>query len=341
MIMTFPESCIQISNILPEMQTGTRLIAGDIDLYHLILYSVLIASLTLLLIKSQIRVLIKTRKELRLKEHSLQELESQRYMLEIKNKSITDSLIYAQRIQEALLPSNEVMRRYFSSSFIFYKPKDIVSGDFYWIGEKADRLFIVAADCTGHGVPGALMSMIGHDLLEKLIIADDYSHPGEILDKMNEALAYTFRASKKSGTIIHDGMDIGICAIDKERKKIEYAGSFFPLYIIRDNRLLETKGDKYILGAVPDGAKFLTTEIDLADNDILYMFSDGYIDQFGGEDNKKFMYRRFRYLLMTIHNFPLDDQKSILEDNINSWKGMNSQVDDMLVVGFRPLGSAI
>jgi len=336
MIMTTFDSGVAVFVIPAEILTGGQSIAGVIDLFHLILYSVLIVSVTWLIIRSQVWLLIKTAKALKQKESSLQVLESQRDILEIKNKSITDSLIYAQRIQEALLPSEDVMRKYFSSSFILYKPRDIVSGDFYWIGEKADRLFIVAGDCTGHGVPGALMSMIGHDLLEKLIIEEDNNHPGEILDKMNEALAYTFRAARNSGTIIHDGMDIGICAIDKRIKKIEYAGAFFPLYIIRDNRLLETKGDKYILGNVPHGAKYRNNEIDLAENDILYMFSDGYIDQFGGEDNKKFMYRRFRYLLMTIHSFLLEDQKSILEDNINSWRGLNSQVDDILVIGFRP-----
>jgi serine phosphatase RsbU (regulator of sigma subunit) len=285
------------------------------------------------------RLLIKTGRSLKEKERALEELESQRDILELKNISITDSLNYAQRIQEALLPTEDTMKKYFSSSFILYKPRDIVSGDFYWIGEKEGKIFIVAADCTGHGVPGALMSMIGHDLLEKLIITEDNDHPGDILDKMNEELTYTFRGAKSTGNIIRDGMDMGICAIDIGKKKIEYAGAFFPLYIIRDNHLLETKGDKFILGMVPDGARYGNSEIDLFDDDLLYLFSDGYIDQFGGEENKKFMYRRFRYLLMTIHKFPLEDQKSILEENIRSWQGTNPQVDDILVIGLKPLGT--
>jgi serine phosphatase RsbU (regulator of sigma subunit) len=304
---------------------------------HTVLYTVLIISLTWLIIRSQLWLLIKTRRTLNQKEKALQELESQRDILEVRNKSITDSLTYAQRIQEALLPSEDAMKKYFSSSFILYKPRDIVSGDFYWIGEKEEKIFIVAADCTGHGVPGALMSMIGHDLLEKLIITEDNDRPGVILDKLNTALAYTFSGAKSSGTIIRDGMDMGICAIDIGKKKIEYAGAFFPLYIIRDNRLLETRGDKHVLGMVPDGVSYVNTEIDLADDDILYLFSDGYMDQFGGEENKKFMYRRFRYLLMTIHRFAMDDQKSILEDNLKTWQGTNPQVDDILVIGFKPL----
>jgi serine phosphatase RsbU (regulator of sigma subunit) len=309
--------------------------------YHLVLYAAIIISLTWLLIRSQALLLLKTRNQLRQKEKALEELESQRDLLELKNKSITESLVYAQRIQEALLPSEENIKRYFSSSFIFYKPRDIVSGDFYWIGEKGDKRFIVAADCTGHGVPGALMSMIGHDLLEKIINTDGNDQPGRILDKMNKALADTFRGAKNAGTIIRDGMDIGICAVNLKKKKIEYAGAFFPLYLIRDNRLIEIKGDKYVLGMAPEEITYTNTEAELQEDDILYLFSDGYMDQFGGDENKKFMYRRFRYLLMTIHRFPLEDQKSILEENIRTWQGVNPQVDDMLVIGFSPLNANI
>ncbi|MGD0581820.1 MAG: SpoIIE family protein phosphatase [Bacteroidales bacterium] len=306
-------------------------------LFHLLLYSVIIISVTWLLIRSQAHLLLKTILQLRQKEKALQDIESEREQLEIKNKSITESLVYAQRIQEALLPSEDNMQKYVRQSFILYKPRDIVSGDFYWTGEKGDKRFIAAADCTGHGVPGALMSMIGHDLLEKIINTDEQDHPGRILDSMNKALADTFRGARSVGTIIRDGMDIGICAIDIKKKKIEYAGAFFPLYLIRENRLIETKGDKYVLGTVSEGSNYSTTEIDLQPDDILYLFSDGYMDQFGGDENKKFMYRRFRYLLMTIHRFPLQDQKSILEENIRKWQGTNPQVDDILVIGFKPI----
>ena len=305
--------------------------------YHLMFYSVIIIAVIWLLIRAEARVLLKTRSLLRQKEKALQQLENQRDLLELKNKSIIESLNYAQRIQEALLPTEETMKKFLSQSFILYKPRDIVSGDFYWIGEKGDKRFIVAADCTGHGVPGALMSMIGHDLLEKIIIAENNDHPGKILDRLNIALSDTFMRARSAGTIIRDGMDIGICAINTGSRKIEFAGAFFPLYIIRDNRLIELSGDKFVLGMVPEGVGYNNTEVELQEDDMLYLFSDGYIDQFGGDENKKFMYRRFRYLLLTIHRFPLIDQKSILDENIKTWRGDNPQVDDILVIGFKPL----
>jgi serine phosphatase RsbU (regulator of sigma subunit) len=304
--------------------------------YHIVLYAAAILSITLLLIKSQTRSLIRTRRMLREKEEAFAILESQKAELEYTSRRIIDSLNYAQRIQDALLPSETYLKKYFRESFILYKPKDIVSGDFYWIGEKNDKRFIVAADCTGHGVPGALISMIGHDLLEKIIVSEDILQPGMILDRMNGALGETFSREKNTGTIIRDGMDIGICSIDLKERKIGFAGAFFPLFLIRDNRLIEIKGDRFTLGMAP-GASFTNNEIDLDEGDMLYLFSDGYVDQFGGEEDKKFMYRRFRYLLMNIHTFPLADQKTILDDNILTWKGNNPQVDDILIIGFKPL----
>ena len=305
--------------------------------YHLILYSAVIISIVYFIIKSQTLSLIKTKKLLKEKENSLKQIETHRAELESKNKSIMDSLIYAQRIQEALLPSVEYFRRYFNDSFIFYKPKDIVSGDFFWIGENSGKIFVVAADCTGHGVPGALMSMIGHEMLDKIISVDNVLQPSRILEVMSRGLEKIFSREKNVGTIIHDGMDIGICVVDKNKHKIEFSGAFLPLYIIRDNRLIDLKGDKYALGMKPEGATYTNNEIDLMKDDMLYLFSDGYVDQFGGSENKKFMYRRFRYLLMTIYSFPVDDQKSILEENIKTWMGGVQQIDDMLVIGFKPL----
>jgi serine phosphatase RsbU (regulator of sigma subunit) len=312
-------------------------ISGFATPYHLIFYSVISISIVWFLIRSQLRRLIKINRLLREKDKTLLVLENQKAELESKNKSITDSLIYAQRIQEALLPSEDYFRRYFKESFILYKPKDIVSGDFFWIGENNDKIFIAAADCTGHGVPGALMSMIGHELLDQIINVDKTEKPSTVLEIMSKGLEKTFSREKNVGTIIRDGMDIGLCVVDKGERKIEYSGAFLPLYIIRDNRLIELKGDKYALGMIPEGAKYTNVEMDLMEDDIMYMFSDGYVDQFGGSQYKKFMYRRFRYLLMSIYRFPVDDQKSILEENIKTWMGSSSQIDDILVMGFKPL----
>ncbi len=305
--------------------------------FHLLLYSALAISLVYFLVRSQTGRLIKIKKLLNEKELTLLQIESQRAQLESRNKSITDSLNYAQRIQEALLPSEEYFRRYFKESFIFYKPKDIVSGDFYWISEYEEKICIAAADCTGHGVPGALMSMIGHELLDKIINVDKIMQPAMVLEIMSKGLEKTFSREKNVGNIIHDGMDIGLCVVDPKKRKIQFSGAFLHLYIIRDNRLIDLKGDKYALGMMTKGVSYTNNEMDLMENDMMYLFSDGYVDQFGGSENKKFMYRRFRYLLMTIYRFPVDDQKSILDENIKNWMGNTSQIDDILIMGFKPL----
>ncbi|OFY63468.1 MAG: hypothetical protein A2V64_11480 [Bacteroidetes bacterium RBG_13_43_22] len=302
-----------------------------------LLYGLLLILAVYLIVMFQTRKLVKTRKLLKEKQLILEQIERQKAELEFRDKNLIDSLVYAQRIQEALLPSEDYFRKHFRDSFIFFKPKDIVSGDFYWIEEKEDKVFIVGADCTGHGVPGALMSMIGLEIIEKTINEDKIEIPAEILAVLNRDLEKTFSREKNIGTIIRDGMDIGLCVIDRKRKKAEYAGAFFPLYLIRDNSLIEIKGDKLIIGMNPGGISYTNHEIELMDDDILYIFSDGYVDQFGGSENKKFMYRRFRYLLTTIHRFPVNDQKSILDDNIKTWMSGNPQIDDIMVIGFKPL----
>jgi serine phosphatase RsbU (regulator of sigma subunit) len=282
-------------------------------------------------------MLVKTRKLLSEKVQAIDLIELQKGELELKDKDITDSLIYAQRIQEALLPSETYFRKHFEDSFILFKPKNIVSGDFYWIGEKNGNIFVVAADCTGHGVPGALMSMIGLEIVEKAINEENIEVPSQVLAVMNRGLEKTFSREKNIGTIIRDGMDIGLCVIDRKRKKVTYAGAFMPLYLIRSGSLSEIMPDKIIIGMNPEGLPYTDHEIDLLENDIFYLFTDGYVDQFGGTENKKFMYRRFRYLLLTIHGFPVSDQKAILDENIKTWMGSTEQVDDMMVIGFRPL----
>lgn len=301
----------------------------------------LLASVFLLVIFFLARRVVITRRLLLNREEHLSLVESEKAELELKNKNLTDSLVYAQRIQEALLPSETYFRKHFQESFILFKPKDIVSGDFYWIGEKGDYVFVAAADCTGHGVPGALMSMIGIEILGKAINEGNIETPSEILSVLNKALEKTFSSEKNIGTIIRDGMDVGLCRIDKLKKKMVFAGAFFPLYLIRDNSLCEIKSDKLMIGMNPGGISYTDNEIDLLDDDIFYIFSDGYVDQFGGSENKKFMYRRFRYLLTKIHSFAVEDQKSVLEEEFREWIGSNVQVDDIMVIGFRPLSNNI
>ena len=245
---------------------STSVIGRIVDLplsgSQFIMFTALLGSIVLLLILLQTRTLARTRKLLREKEQAFELIELQKVELELKDKDITDSLIYAQRIQEALLPSETYFRKHFKDSFILFRPKNIVSGDFYWIGEKNGKIFIVAADCTGHGVPGALMSMIGLKLIEKTINEDNIEIPSHILSVMNKGLEKTFSREKNIGTIIRDGMDIGICIIDAERKKMQYAGSFFPLYLIREGNLIETVADKIIIGMNPDSIPYTDHEID-------------------------------------------------------------------------------
>jgi serine phosphatase RsbU (regulator of sigma subunit) len=304
-------------------------------IYGILIAFVIIGSIFFVI--SLISKIAGTKRLLIEKEQALDLIARQKEILELREKSITDSLIYAKRIQEARLPSEEYFRSNIASSFIFFRPKDIVSGDFYWIGEKNGRIYVVAADCTGHGVSGALMSMIGMEIIEKAIVEENIEIPSDILEALSKGLEKTFSREKNIGTIIRDGMDAGICIIDIKKRRLSYAGAFFPLYLIRDNGLIQINGDKIIIGMNTFNLPYTDHEIDIQENDMLYIFSDGYADQFGGEENKKFMYRRLRYLLLNIHEFDVKDQKSILDENIINWMGTNAQVDDMMIIGFRPL----
>ena len=297
----------------------------------------LIVLIALIIVVSLAIRLAVLRKHLNEKEDALGSMELQMTSMELREKNITDSLIYAQRIQEAMLPSEEYFRNHFPESFIFFKPKDIISGDFYWIGERGNRIFVIAADCTGHGVPGALMSMIGLEIIEKAIVENNIETPSVILEALNEGLEKTFSREKNIGTIIRDGMDAGLCVVDKKSRKIIFAGAFFPLYLLRNNSLTQINGDKIIIGMNPERISYTDHEIDIQEDDMVYLFSDGYADQFGGKEGKKFMYRRLRYLLLTIHQFDVKDQKSILDENLKAWMGANPQVDDMMIIGFKPL----
>lgn len=321
---------IQGDSLTGSIEPGNRIIIFGV----LIL---LVAGSLLFFVISLVKRLSIIRNLLREKEEALDLIAQQKAELELREKSITDSLIYAQRIQEARLPSEEYFRNHFISSFIFFKPKDIVSGDFFWIGEKGERIFVVAADCTGHGVSGALMSMIGMEIIEKTIVEDNIDTPSVILGALNQGLEKTFSRKKNIGTIIRDGMDVGLCIIDKKNRKVIYSGAFFPLYLMRNKSLTQINGDRIIIGMNPGRIPYTDHEIDIQEDDMFYLFSDGYVDQFGGKENKKFMYRRLRYLLLNIHEFDVKDQKSILDENLKIWMGTNPQVDDIMIIGFKPL----
>jgi phosphoserine phosphatase RsbU/P len=273
--------------------------------------------------------------EEKVKERTIK-IEKQKEEIEEQKKQLMDSIYYARRIQNAILPSFNLIGAHLKNYFILYLPKDIVSGDFYWVYET-DGLFMVAAvDCTGHGVPGAFMSIVGFNQLNHVVNVKKVRTASVILDELNKGVITTLNENKSSGSI-KDGMDMSLCILDLKANKAEFAGANNPMYMIRDRILIKHKGDRFPIGAF-EGEQpqlFKNNEIDLAEGDLLYLFSDGYADQFGGPDNKKFMYKKFEDLLLEIHEKPMEVQKESLLARLNEWKGTNEQVDDILVIGIK------
>jgi serine phosphatase RsbU (regulator of sigma subunit) len=309
---------------------------GYDEIFRYLFYSVAVIAFVYIVVWGQTRSLYKANRLLREKEEALRQIALQREELEYKNKNITDSLVYAKKIQEALIPSQSFFEKHFSESFILFMPRDIVSGDFYYIREYKCKTWVVLADCTGHGVPGALMSMIGLQTIDRVIQSGEHSEPSEILNLLNREVDSIIHREEGYSHGIKDGMDIAVCCIDNEKQELSFSGAFLPLYMIRGGKLTETRGDKQFIGNCMAESCYTNHIIPMEEGDIYYLLSDGYSDQFGGTENKKFMNRRIRYLLVTIHEYPLKDQRDILEDNFNKWKGPNQQIDDVLMIGFRP-----
>jgi len=253
-----------------------------------------------------------------------------------KNKDITDSIHYAKRIQEAILPSDALMRQLLPDSFVLYKPKDIVSGDFYWLEQWGNQLLIAAVDCTGHGVPGAFMSIVAHNILTQTVNVLGLAKPALILNQTNTQLAKKLNQNPEEATV-RDGMDIALCAINYKKSTMEFAGANNPLWIIREGKIIEIPGDKFPVGEFMgiELQQFTNHEWELQRNDRIYIFTDGYADQFGGPKGKKFKYRQLQELLLEIHLKPMAEQKAILDATIGQWRGDLEQVDDILVIGIR------
>jgi ligand-binding sensor domain-containing protein/serine phosphatase RsbU (regulator of sigma subunit) len=248
--------------------------------------------------------------------------------LSMKNKDIMDSIAYAKRIQFAILPPDIP----FDNTFILFKPKDIVSGDFYWLNSAGGKEFLAAVDCTGHGVPGAFMSFIGFTSLNKIIIEQGIYQPAAILNHLNEEVAVTLH--QKGEDIVKDGMDIALACFTRETKELEYAGAFNPLIIARMGEIIEAKADRFAIGHSPTKQNdFTNHKISLMHGDTVYLFSDGYADQFGGPDCKKFKTANLKELLLSIHQNPMDQQREILDQRFNDWKADNEQIDDVLIIG--------
>jgi serine phosphatase RsbU (regulator of sigma subunit)/PAS domain-containing protein len=253
------------------------------------------------------------------------------HKIEEQKKSITDSIQYAKRIQNAILPNHKIMDKYFADHFIYFKPRDIVSGDFYWMTEKNNKLVLVAADSTGHGVPGAFMSMLGISFLNEIVNKHSSLKASTILKELRKLVKSTLAQSGKSTS---DGMDIALVVVDKEKMQINYAGAYNPLYIVRNKELLITKADRMPIGSyVTDDKSFTNHEIDIKKGDSLFIFSDGYADQFGGKTNTKFSTKELKKLLTEISDLNAQEQLDILDQKFLEWKGNYKQIDDVLIIG--------
>lgn len=281
------------------------------------------------------------------------EIELQSTIIEQKNKDITDSITYARRIQDAILPSDDEMKRVLDDFFVFYRPKDIVSGDLYWANTvtttpkegKGIKLSLVAAvDCTGHGVPGAFMSIVGHTILEQTLTEPTVNNPGEALDYLSKGVIRTLKQKAGDDFTIKDGMDIALCALNNETRELNFAGANNPMYVIRNGELMQFSGDKQPIGAyVKEIRPFTNHKVQLEKGDCVYIFTDGIADQFGGPKGKKYKYKQLKELLVANYMKSMSEQRQMIVDSVDAWMNYPSeqsshayeQTDDMLVIGFR------
>ncbi|MGZ4044576.1 MAG: SpoIIE family protein phosphatase, partial [Bacteroidia bacterium] len=262
-------------------------------------------------------------------------IEQAKELVEEKQVEILDSIKYAKTLQEAILPSRKEIEKHLPQSFLVYKPKDIIAGDFYWMHTGNERVFIAAADCTGHGVPGAMVSVVCSNALNRAVKEFGITNPAEILDKTRELVIETFEKSDKE---VKDGMDIALCALTKNKDKtftVEYAGANNSLWYIKEETFFEIKADKQPIGKHIHQKPFTTHAIQLNKGDAFYIFTDGYPDQFGGQRGKKFKYKPLQELIIANSKVEMQLQKERLENTFESWKGNLEQVDDVCIIGVR------
>ncbi len=262
------------------------------------------------------------------------EVHKQKAIIEEKNKDITDSIRYAKKIQQAVAPNIDEFNKNFTDSFILYKPKDIVSGDFYWFEHFGDTTVFAAADCTGHGVPGAFMSLICSDIMYKVITEQKIHDPGKALNGIDEKLVKLIKKSSEASA--NDGMDIALCTYERRYKIMSYAGAHRPLILIRDKQIIEYRPNKFSIGGhSTEGKHFDMTEIKVKTGDVIYLLTDGYADQFGGDNGKKFKFKNFKELVISISDKPMKEQKEILDETFEGWRGSLEQIDDVCVIGVK------
>ena len=272
------------------------------------------------------------------KKKSNLEITQQKEIIEQKNNEIVDSINYAKRIQTSMLPSLEEIKRHLPESFVYFRPRDIVSGDFYWFAEKGDKIFIAAADCTGHGVPGSLVSMIGFNILNQIVNEEGIADPGQILDELHERVTLTLNKDlDPKVAAIRDGMDIALLSINRATKEIQFAGAVRPLVFVDEEGIKSIRSGVYSIGGIKafDSDPFPTQKVQPKGKATFYLFSDGYADQFGGPQGKKYKMKKLQELLSNVAKLPIDKQHEMVEHEFNSWIGNHEQVDDVCVIGFR------
>lgn len=268
--------------------------------------------------------------------HQNEQIEKQKNELIKKNIKITDSIDYAKQIQDAFLPSQEQLKQAFPESFVLFKPKDIVSGDFYWLHTRTDKIVFAVADCTGHGVPGAFMSLISINLLNEIMDKKVTTVPARILELLRDQIIISFK-TKQGEEKRQNGLDIALCCYDPDTRELSYAGAKNSLYLFRNNTFTEIKADRHTLGMFYEQEHhgFTNHSFPIEKGDVIYLFSDGFADQKGGPANKKYYYQPFQELCMRIHHLDMEVQKSELEKAIDTWKGNHEQIDDILIMGIR------
>lgn len=288
-----------------------------------------LALLVLVVIINRLNV---TRKQKKVIEQQKQEVEMQKELIQEKNTEITSSIQYAQRIQEAILPSDSKINDALPENFVLYLPKDIVAGDFYWLESTNNKVIFAVADCTGHGVPGAMVSVVCHNALNRCVREFGLSKPNEILDKCRELVVASFESKKHD---VKDGMDISICALRRDTLTLEYAGANNDLYVLQNGMLNEVHADRQPVGKYRGAKPFQSHQIQLNKGDHIYLFTDGFADQFGGEKGKKFKYKHFKDLLLQTSASNLSDQKLKIQQVFEDWRGDIEQIDDVCIIGVR------
>ncbi len=263
------------------------------------------------------------------------EIEKQHKLLEEQKQEIIDDIRYSKRIQNAILPTKDFIESILNDYFIFNKPRNIVGGDFYWVDKKNDKTIVAVADCTGHGVSGAFLTMAGMAFLKEIINNYEFNSASDILEHLRSMVIKLLQQKGEEGET-SDGLDIALCMIDPENNTIQYAGANNPIYQIKNNELFIHHADRMPIGIhINKTTPFTNNLINYKNNDLIYLFSDGFADQFGGEKNKKYRYKQFRQLFLDIHQEPIQKQKELIENSFENWKGNNFQVDDILILGIK------